>query len=305
VKIFDAAPASEERCILGEGPVWDGDRNRVLWVDIQAGAVHTGTLSGRRILHDSVLRFPGTVGAVVSSLDGAWLVAGSRRLYTVPTGGAVREGARILAEETPSRLNDGVCDPAGRFLVGSLALDGREHQEILVRVDTDGILVLDADLGMSNGLAFAPGGAQLYNVDTIPAVVWVRDYDAATGAVGRRHALLQLGDGKPDGLCVDSGGNLWIAMWGAGQVRCYSPAGEQVAVVDVAAPNTTSVAFVGPGLDMLLITTASEQLSAEQLAAFPDSGRLFIADVAVSGLPVTPWAGTGAASAPQTSTAGS
>jgi sugar lactone lactonase YvrE len=305
VKTFGAAPASDERCILGEGPVWDGDRSRVLWVDIQAGAVHTGTLSGRRVRHDSVLRFPGTVGAVVSSLDGEWLVAGSRRLYTVAPGGSVREGARILAVETPSRLNDGVCDPAGRFLIGSLSLDDREHEEVLVRIDDDGIVVLDADLGMSNGLAFAPGGAQLYSVDTIPAVVWVRDYDAATGAVGRRRALLQLGDGKPDGLCVDSDGNLWIAMWGAGQVRCYSPAGEQLAVVEVAAPNTTSVAFVGPGLDTLLITTASEQLSSGQLATFPNSGRLFIADVGISGLPVTPWAGSGAPAAPGTSTAGS
>ena len=74
-------------------------------------------------------------------------------------------------------------------------------------------------------------------------------------------------------------------------MRCYSPAGDYLAIIDVSAPNTSSVAFVGPSLETLLITTASEQLSAAQLAAYPDSGRLFTADVGVCGLPVTPWAG--------------
>ena len=101
---------------------------------------------------------------------------------------------------------------------------------------------------------------------------------SGTGAVGRRREFLRL-DGSPDGMCADEQGNLWIAIWGAGQVRCYSPAGEQRAVVDVPAPNTTSVAFVGPTLETLLITTASEQLSATQLARYPNSGRLFIAHV--------------------------
>ena len=75
-------------------------------------------------------------------------------------------------------------------------------------------------------------------------------------------------------------------------MRCYSPAGEYLAIIDVSAPNTSSVAFVGPSLETLLITTASEQLSPAQLAAYPDSGRLFTADVGVCGLPVTMWAGT-------------
>jgi len=65
-------------------------------------------------------------------------------------------------------------------------------------------------------------------------------------------------DGEvPDGLCVDVDGNLWIAVWGAGQVRCYSTSGERLATVHVPAPHTSSVAFVGTDLDTLLITTAS------------------------------------------------
>jgi sugar lactone lactonase YvrE len=104
--------------------------------------------------------------------------------------------------------------------------------------------------------------------------------------------LLHMRHGSPDGMCVDSAGNLWVAVWGGCEVRCYSPTGQQIAVVEVAAPNVTSVAFVGPDLDILLITTASEQLTPTQLAQYPDSGRLFTCRVGVAGTPVTAWIGT-------------
>ena len=293
VRRFRAAPATEQRYGLAEGPVWDGDRNRVLWVDINAGAVHAGTVSGKRVTDDLVLRFPGTASAVVTSRDGELLVAGARRLHTVSAEGAISDWVEVIPERTASRLNDGGCDPAGRFLVGSLALDGREHEEVLVRVDAHGgVVVIDDDLSLSNGLGFTPAGDRLYSTDTVPGIIWIRDYDACAGVVGARREFLRVDRGKPDGLCLDHEGNLWIAIWGAGEVRCYSPSAEQLAVVEVAAPNTSSVAFVGPALDTLLITTASEQLSDAQLAEYPDSGRLFMADVSTSGLPVPVWTGT-------------
>jgi hypothetical protein len=159
MKRFHAVPTSEERYGLGEGPFWDGDRNRVLWVDINAGAVHSGTLSAQHVTHDTMLRLPETVGAVVASRDGELLVAGARRLYNVSPKGAVSGGPPILPEGIASRLNDGGCDPAGRFLVGSLALDDRAYEEVLVRVDADGqILVLDDDLGRRMAWRSRPGG---------------------------------------------------------------------------------------------------------------------------------------------------
>jgi sugar lactone lactonase YvrE len=290
---FRAVPASEQRYVLAEGPVWDGPRERVLWVDINTGTVHSGALRGEGVSAEVVLRMPETVGAVLCSGAGELLIAGARRMYTVALDGSVTPGPRIIPDGQGSRLNDAGTDPAGRCLVGSLALDGRSRQEVLVRLDADGgVTALDDDLGLSNGLAFTPDGKQLYSIDTTPKIVWIRDYNVDDGAVGPRREFLRLTRGSPDGMCLDTFGNLWIAIWGAGEVRCYSPAGEYLAIIDVSSPNTSSVAFVGPSLETLLITTASEQLSAAQLAAYPDSGRLFTADVGVCGLPVTPWAGT-------------
>jgi sugar lactone lactonase YvrE len=287
---WSAKVASTDVFGLGEGPLWDPPRRRLLWVDVNAGTVHAGELSGSQVVRRQSWQLDRTVGAVVSSAAGDLLVAGARALITVTAAGSVT-GPAIMPEPT-RRLNDGGCDPAGNFLVGTLALDGARGHEILVRIERDEtVTVVDDDLTLSNGLAWSADGTLLYSVDSVPGTVWIRSYDAATGATGPRREWLRVTDGLPDGICLDAEGYLWLAIWGAGQVRRYAPDGQLAGIVDVPAPHTSSVAFVGAGLDWLLITTAAVDLAAEQLAAFPDSGRLFLADVGVTGLPVTPWSG--------------
>jgi len=280
-----AAVATGESFRLGEGPFWDAPRDRLLWVDVDAGTVHEGRLDGDRVAVTASQRRDRTVGAVVCSAAGELLVAGAQTLLTDPEIRIVPAGAR-------RRLNDGACDPAGNFLVGTLALGDGQGAETLVRVEPAGSLtVLDDDLTLSNGLAWSPDGTLFYSIDSVPGIVWVRSYDAATGATGPRREWLRITDGLPDGMCADAEGHLWIAVWGAGEVRRFTPDGRPAGVITVPAPHTTSVAFVGAGLDRLLITTATAMLSAEQRAAYPMSGRLFLADVGVAGLPVTPWVG--------------
>ncbi|MEU8230731.1 SMP-30/gluconolactonase/LRE family protein [Actinoplanes sp. NPDC048967] len=280
-----AEVASTQSFMLGEGPVWDAPRDRLLWVDIDAGTVHEGRLDGDRVIVTGTQKRDRTVGAVVCSAAGELLVAGAETLLTTPP-------TRVVAAGSGRRLNDGACDPAGAFLVGTLALGDTEGEETLVRLERDGSLtVLDDDLNLSNGLCWSPDGSLLYSIDSVPGIVWVRSYDAATGVTGPRREWLRITDGLPDGLCADADGHLWIAIWGAGEVRRFTPDARPAGVVTVAAPHTTSVAFVGAGLDRLLITTATAHLDAGQLAAYPMSGRLFLADVGVTGLPVTPWAG--------------
>jgi sugar lactone lactonase YvrE len=275
---------------LGEGPLWDPWRRRVRWVDIDAGTVHEGRLDGDRVELTGSHHVDRTVGAVVCSVSGDLLVAGAQRLITVTADGP-RPGP-VIAVEASRRLNDGACDPAGNFLVGTLALDGARGGEVLVRVERDQtVTVLDDDLTLSNGLAWSLDGAWLYSVDSVPGIIWIRSYDADSGSVGPRREWLRVTDGLPDGMCADAEGHLWVAIWGAGQVRRYTPEGRLAGIVDLPAPHTTSVAFVGEELDRLLITTATAELSADQLAAYPDSGRLFLARVAVGGRPTPPWSG--------------
>ncbi|CAN5557608.1 N/A [soil metagenome] len=286
--------ATDEGFFLGDGPFWDPIRERLLWVDIRAGTVLAGTLrADGTISIDERVTFPTTVGAVAVSASGDWVIAGGEELLTRTAAGVVRTGPRILPVGSGSRLNDGKPDPAGRYMVGSLRLDGESTTERLVVVQPDGdVEELDTDLALSNGLGWSPDGSVMYSIDTMRRTIFARPYDTATGTAGDRHTLVTLDDGYPDGMCVDVDGYLWVAVWGLGQVRRYSPAGELERVIDVPAPHTSCVAFAGPDLDTLVITSATQDLTAEQLAEYPLSGRLFTHTPGVRGLPQALWKGT-------------
>lgn len=279
---------------LGEGPFWDAARARLLWVDIVEGLVLAGTLdaTGRiEIVDETVM--DETVGAVAAAVDGGLLVAGTERLLACAADGSVREVARLLDSDGTRRLNDGSPDPAGRYVVGTLSRGGPSTTEQLFVVEPDGSArVLDDDLTLSNGLAWSRDGSRLFSVDTLRGRIHVRDYDVATGTAGRRATFLELADGFPDGICLDADDHLWVAVWGLGEVRRYTPAGGLDRVITVPAPHTSAVAFAGPDLRTLVITTATEGLTAEQRAAWPDSGRLFTIDPGVAGLPQPLWRGS-------------
>ena len=288
---FTAEPAGDGCYALGEGPVWDPVRRRLLWVDIEGHFVYGGELDTETgaVTPASRWDFDAEVGAVAVAESGELLVAERETLTRVGLDGSRTELARVLAPDSGARLNDGAVDPAGRFLIGSLDLAHRSGTEVLVRLDGDHLTTIDDDLILSNGLAWSPAGDLLYSIDTIQRVIRVRDYDPVTGVTGPRRTAFEITDGHPDGMCADADGNLWIAIWGGGRVECRTPEGVLLATVAVAAPHTSSVAFAGPALDLLVITTATEDLSADDLARFPDSGRLFAARVGVTGLPTAYW----------------
>ena len=287
--------ATGESFDLAEGPVWDPFRARLLWVDIRKGTVLVG-----RLLDDGTITIeqrvstPAMVGAVAMSEAGDWILAGQGELLTRTADGTLAAGPALLAADSGRRLNDGKIDPAGRFVVGTLMIDeSPTTTEVLLLVQPDGSIdELDADLTLSNGLGWSPDGSRFYSVDTVRGVVNVRDYDATAGTVGPRRVLITIdGGGHPDGMCVDADGFLWVAIWGGAQVRRYSPDGVFERAIEVPAPHTSCVAFAGPELATMVITTATKGLDAQQLAEHPLSGRLFTVDAGVRGLATTPWSG--------------
>ncbi|MGK5682885.1 SMP-30/gluconolactonase/LRE family protein [Actinoplanes sp. URMC 104] len=276
---FVARPAGAEAYALGEGPIWDHDRQRLLWVDILGGTVHAGHVEPGRITVTQTWEFGDLACAVAVSQAGDLLVA--TRSDVVEAAGRTPL-ARL--GRAGSRLNDGGVDPDGRFLIGSMALDGSQGTQRLVRLDGDAVTVLDDDLTLSNGLAWSPDGGTLYSIDSVPGIVYARAYPS-----GERREAFRISDGTPDGMCVDTLGNLWIAVHGRGRVECRTPTGDLLAVVEVSAPQPTSCAFAGPGLDVLVITTATENMSPADLTRHPTSGRLFTADVGTTGLRTPYW----------------
>ena len=152
--------------------------------------------------------------------------------------------------------------------------------------------MLDDDLGLANGMAFSPDDSLLYSIDSVPGrQVWVRDYDQCTGAVGPRRPALQLTDAVPDGLCVDATGNLWLAAWSQGQVRCYSPAGELLDVIELPAPHTDEPGLRRPRARPAADHHRSRRALAGRAGGVPLSGSLFLARPGCTGLATHPWSG--------------
>ncbi|WP_433292100.1 SMP-30/gluconolactonase/LRE family protein [Actinoplanes sp. CA-030573] len=271
---YTATPVSPDAYTLGEGPIWDPLRERLLWVDIQAGKVFAGRVSPFAVLES--WSFDSVAAAVAVAENGTLLVATADSLVRVDRDGKRTTLARVLFSDA-SRLNDGGVDPDGRYLIGSMSLSEKSGSEILVRFENGELTTIDDDLTLSNGLAWV--GDQLYSIDSTPQVVYGRTYPD-----GPRRELFRVEAGLPDGMCADRDGNLWIAAHGAGRVERRSPAGELLAVVEVAASQPTSVAFAGPQLDVLVITTATDGLDAPA----EHDGRIFTTAVETAGL-LTPY----------------
>lgn len=284
--------ATDDAYVLAEGPFWDPVRGQVLWVDIRRGLVLSGILADDGTIDEADrIRIDGTVGSVAPSAAGSWIVANGDDIVGVEHG-ELRDRIAVLGSRGARRFNDGKPDAAGRYLVGTLSLTGPSDREELLMVERDGSWrVIDDDLTMSNGLGWSADGTLLYTIDTLRRRVYVRPYDVLTGKTGAREVLIELADGYPDGMCVDAEDHLWIAVWGLGRLHRYTPSGELVHGIDIPAPHTSSVAFAGPLLDTLVITTASAELSDDQLQAHPLSGRLFTVVPGVTGVPQPLWRG--------------
>jgi len=275
--------------LLGESPRWDAATGRLLWVDVEGRALHVFDPSrgdDRAILLDD------RVGAVAPTTGGGVLVALAGRLALVDLD---EESVRTLVEIPHGdglRLNDGVCDPAGRLWVGSMALDYARGAGALYRYSSEGGLdrVLE-DITLSNGIGWSPDGGTMYYIDSMAYRVDAFDFDVQTGEISERRPLIVIerGGGIPDGLAVDDEGGIWVALWGRAAIRRYEPDGELERVLDVPADNVTACCFGGGDGRSLYVTTASVELPAERHSEQPLAGSVFVTDAGVSGPPARPF----------------
>ena len=187
------------------------------------------------------------------------------------------------------RMNEGGCDPDGRFYCGSMAYDQTPGAAALYRLDPDRtVRAVLAGVTVSNGLEWSPDGALAYYNDTATHRVDVFDYDTTTGLTGRRPFVELPDDGRPDGLTVDAQGGVWVALSGGGAVHRYTPEGVLDEVVELPTPKVTACTLGGPALDQLFVTTSREGLAPDE---DPVAGSLFRARVDVPGRPVREFAG--------------
>ena len=277
----------DEHALVGEGPLWDEEEQVLYWVDI---------LSSKLFIYDPAsgenrtLDVGQHVGTVVTRASGGLMLA-------------VREGfasfdletqeltliANPEAHVTGNRFNDGKCDPAGRFWAGTMAYENPKDSGSLYRLDTDlSVHKMFGGVAISNGIVWSLDHTTMYYVDTLRKNVRAWDYDNETGDIANERAIINVPEeaGMPDGMAIDSEGMLWVAHYGGARVSRWNPgSGELLEEIPLPVTQVTACAFGGPDLATLFITSAAQELDAEELARQPLAGGLFAIETPYRGVP--------------------
>ncbi|MFD7864210.1 SMP-30/gluconolactonase/LRE family protein [Streptomyces sp. NPDC057682] len=271
---------------LGEGARWTG--GVLHYVDLLRGDLFRVPGASEET-PAPLLRLGMPLGAVAplaGGRAGEWIAAAGDGIARLDARGAVEWLARPAPRAGPAlRMNDGACDPSGRFWVGSMAADATDGAGALHRTDPDGTVheVLDG-LTVPNGPAFTADGRLMYLADSARGTITRYPVDPATGGLGAPEPFARLapGEGRPDGMTVDDGQNLWVALWGGGRVLCLGPDGTRRCAVAVPADRPTSVAFGG---GLMFVTTARHRLERPG----PLDGAVFARPTEVTAPPALPF----------------
>ena len=268
--------------ILGEAPQWNTLDHRLYWVDAFAPAIRRldpgdGQVESFALPHD--------IGSFVFADDGS-LIAGTRAGFQrieLATGGEAHAVtvADPLVRDRRLMLNDGKCDRRGRYWCASVHSDFIGRQAELFRLDADwSAHRMDGDFIIGNGIAISPDDARFYLADSRDETVWVYDFDLERGQIQRKRRFFSTADihGRVDGATCDSEGNYWCALVHGAAVACISPAGKMIERIALPAKHPTMVAFGGPQLDQLYVTSASKLLAPSEQRQWPQAGALFRID---------------------------
>ena len=277
-RLLDHLPRSG----LAEGPVWDADAGRLLWVDIVGRTIHRydpGTGQGASHTVSDM------VGFAVIGTDGRLVAGIGNGLYDLAFGEPCETLLARPSMHEQNRFNDGKCDPRGRLWAGTMHRDAnrdRDPSGALYRWRQGVPEIVEARVSLANGLGWSPSGDTMYFSDTHRGTVWSYDYDMAAGVASNRRAfaVVPLDLGVPDGLAVDSAGHVFVAIWRGSRINVYSPSGALETAVPVPVLNPTSCCFGGPELKTLFVTTMPSSNEED-----PRSGCLFACDVDQPGQP--------------------
>jgi len=272
---------ADYQCQIGENPLWHPLERRLYWTDITGGRLFRyDPATGK---HEQCYSGP-PVGGFTIQADGTLLLFMARGAIAQWRDGQFDYIVEEIADEQESRFNDVIADPIGRVFCGTMPTPTRPGR--LYRLDLDGVLhLLLEGIGISNGMAFTLDRRQMYYTDSEALCIYIFDYDEKTGALTNQRVWLRTpeGAGTPDGMTVDSQGDVWSARWDDSALYRYTPDGLEERRIAFPARKVSSVIFGGDDLNDLYVTTAlMDGTKGEEGAG---AGALFRLRLDIRGLP--------------------
>ena len=262
---------------LGEGPVWDHWQQQLIWVDFDNAKICRWRPGSQEY---SFIRTPSEVMVAIPT-DHGNLIAGMKKEIAIIDPGSCQIIKKVFLErEFPySRINDGKCDSRGRLWVSTMDSEARTGTGSLYKVNEDlSYEKMDTSFIIPNGLAWSDDNKIMFLIDSALRRVYQYEFDAETGSISNRKILASTpsGLGLPDGMSIDTEGNLWIAFWKGACIGCVdSVSGELLKRIKTPFGVPTSCCFGGQNLDILFITSSRKYDSAENVRKFEYAGGLF------------------------------
>jgi L-arabinonolactonase len=276
---------------LGECPVWSTQEQVLYWVDVESKLLFRYDPSSGAYERRSL---PGRPGSFVLTPEPGRLVVGMEHQLVSFTWTTNEIEPLFDVEDSAlaNRLNDGRCDPVGRYVVGTMwpaSHEGRATGSLYSINPNGSIETLETGVGVPNGIAFDPIRKKMYFADTPTDKIWVWDYDAETGIRSNKKLFFDYANmpGKPDGGCVDAEGCYWSASVYGWSVIRVDPEGNLDRRIDLPVQKPSMPAFGGADMTTLFITTIG---SGGSVAAEPArdgfvSGSLLAVELGIRGLP--------------------
>jgi sugar lactone lactonase YvrE len=286
----------DQKALTGEGPSWDARQQVLYWVDIPRATIYIYDPVTRQNDAIDLSNHFSSIGTVAPCAKGGLLFTPERKIAHYDFSS---QRFSILAEvefDLPgNRLNDGKCDPCGRFLAGTMQNkpDGTPTGSLYI-MDTDtSVRKLVDGLVISNGLGWSPDYRTFYLADSFSKDLWAFDYDLEHGKISRQRTAftLQDGDGVADGLTTDTDGMLWLALWDGACIQRWNPRmGELLATYPFPARRTSCPVFGGTNMNELYVTSAAIGLEEADWLAYPHNGALMRLKTEFTGMPSFPFA---------------
>lgn len=274
----------DTRLTLGEGPTYDPATDTAWWFDILGkGLIEHRFATGQTITHALPV-----MGSVLAKVDAErQILATEKGIFIRETGtGALTLLTELEPERPDNRSNDGRVHQSGALWVGTMSKTAADGAGAIYHVAGKTVTRLYDGISIPNSICFSPDASLAYFVDTRVNQMMKVSVDPATGLPTGTPSIHINGrerDGGIDGSVCDAEGGIWNACWGVGAVDHYNKEGKHIARYRLPAAQTTCPAFIGAKADRLLVTTATEGLDAEGLAADPEGGKIFLLDVTVKG----------------------